>query len=413
MGQLSIQQVAQRASVDEDYVHRLEALGAVHQGADGYEERDVHVVALLRMWEGAGLSAVSILEAVDAGQLSLDFLDAPAWELPEPLAKTYRQFAEQEAIPLHLLQGIQEAMGFSAPDPDDRVAPDDAVLAELVHIVLDIGASEDGIRRLFRLYADNLRRLATAEADLYIEELEKPWRGSGTEESELMRIGAEVGRRMAEPVHASIRAIYDRHRQHVWTQYAIQRAELALERAGLLERVESTPAICFVDLTGYTRLTEEQGDEVSARLATTLSVLVDAVSRRHGGRPIRWLGDGGMFFFEHAAAAFLAALEMSEGAAAAGLPPTHIGIHAGPVIFRDGDVYGRTVNIASRIADRAEAGEVLTSQETIDLVDDDDVRFVPAGTEELQGVATPVQLYGVRRRDSASGAIGTTDVIER
>jgi adenylate cyclase len=397
MGAVSIEQIAHRAGVDEEFIRRLEELGAIRTDGMGYEERDVHVVALLRMWEAAGLSVASILAAVNSGQLSLDFLDAPAWDLPAPLPITYREFAEEQRIPLHLLQGIQESMGFASPDPDDRVARDDAALTELAKIVLDIGGSEEGVRRLFRLYADNLRRLATAEADLYIEELEGPWVGSGTEESELMRLGAEVGRRMAAPVQASIRAIYERHRQHVWTQYAIQRAEMALDRAGILQRIESTPAICFVDMTGYTRLTEEQGDDVSARLATTLGALVDAISRKHGGRAIRWLGDGGLFFFEHARAAFLAALEMSEEAPASGLPPTHTGIQAGPVIFRDGDVYGRTVNIASRIADQAEAGEVLTSKETAEQVDDGEVEFMSVGPVGLKGVAIPLELYRVVR----------------
>src|SRR5215207_2641726 len=61
------------------------------------------------------------------------------------------------------------------------------------------------------------------------------------------------------------------------------------------------------------------------------------------------------FYFEEVSAAFAAALEMSERAPSTGLPPTHIGIQAGPVVFRDGDVYGRKVNVASRIAERAES----------------------------------------------------------
>ena len=120
-------------------------------------------------------------------------------------------------------------------------------------------------------------------------------------------------------------------------------------------------------MTGYTRLTEERGDQEAARLATSLADLVNEVSRAHGGRAIRWLGDGGLLFFEDVSAAFQAALELSDRAPAAGLPPTHIGVQTGPVVFRDGDVYGRTVNVASRIADEAEAGEVLTSQETTEL----------------------------------------------
>ena len=175
---------------------------------------------------------------VDAGTLSLDFLDSPAWELPEPLPITYRQLAEEHGIPLDLLQGIQQAMAFAAPDPDDRVPRDDAVLAELARILLDLGASDDGIRRLFRVYADNVRRLAMAEADLYIEELEKPWAGSGLDESELILRGADLGRQMAGPAQKTIRAIYERQGRHIWTEYGIQRAEMALVRAELLERAE-------------------------------------------------------------------------------------------------------------------------------------------------------------------------------
>jgi hypothetical protein len=71
---------------------------------------------------------------------------------------------------------------------------------------------------------------------------------------------------------------------------------------------------------------------------------VNAVSRTYGGRAIRWLGDGGLLLFHDAGTAARAALEMSERAPVAGLPPTHIGIQAGPVVFRDGDVYGRTTS---------------------------------------------------------------------
>src|SRR5688500_6301660 len=97
-----------------------------------------------------------------------------------------------------------------------------------------------------------------------------------------------------------------------------------------------------------------------------------------------------MFLFPDAGAAVRAALEMTVGAPAAGLPTTHIGIQSGPVVFQDGDVYGRTVNIASRIADRAEAGEVMTTEEAKERVDGLDVDWELVGPAELQGVAKPV-----------------------
>jgi adenylate cyclase len=196
-------------------------------------------------------------------------------------------------------------------------------------------------------------------------------------------------------VHRTLLGIYERHRQHVWTEISIAHAEAALERAGLYQRVSRPPAICFVDLTGYTRLTEQQGDQVAARLAASLAALVEDISQRHGGKPVRWLGDGGMFLFKEPTAGMVAAVEMVDSAPGAGLPPTHIGIHAGPVVSQDGDVFGRTVNIAARIAARAGGGEVLTSKESVELVEDARLRFVRVGPASLKGIAQPVTLYRV------------------
>jgi adenylate cyclase len=403
MRQLSIQQVADRAGVHKDYVRRLIELGALHREDERYEERDVHLVALLHRWEEAGLAPTSILTAVETGVLALDFLETPGWDLPEPLVETYRDFAEEQSVPLRLLRAIHEAIGFAPPDPDARARPDDLVMTELARTILEIGATEETVRRLFRIYADHLRRLAIAEAELYQAQIQKRWQDAGVDEAELMRVGSEVGRRIAPLVSALLFAIYDRHRQHIWTEASIERTEVALERAGLYQRTLRVPAICVVDLTGYTRLTEEKGDEVAAQLASNLATLVEDISRRHDGRPMRWLGDGGIFYFREPRAAIVAALEMAEGARTAGLPPTHIGIQAGPVILQDADVYGRTVNVAARIADRAQAGEILTSEETIEHAEGVDVRFERIGPAELKGVAAPVTLYRALRHEHSAG----------
>jgi adenylate cyclase len=86
-----------------------------------------------------------------------------------------------------------------------------------------------------------------------------------------------------------------------------------------------------------------------------------------------------MFHFKEPQAAVLAGLDIVESAPGAELPPMHIGIHTGPVIFQDGDVYGRTVNLASRIASHAAGGEVLASEETVRRAPDG-VRFEPVGS---------------------------------
>jgi class 3 adenylate cyclase len=77
--------------------------------------------------------------------------------------------------------------------------------------------------------------------------------------------------------------------------------------------------MCFLDLVGYTRLTEERGDDVAAEVAASLAELTQRAARARGGLPVKWLGDGVMFFFKRPGAAVLSALEMVRQAPAAGL----------------------------------------------------------------------------------------------
>src|SRR5206468_7252037 len=130
--------------------------------------------------------------------------------------------------------------------------------------------------------------------------------------------------------------------------------------------LERPPAMCFLDITGYTRITQERGDAAAADVAERLGRLVQRTSVQHGGRPVKWLGDGVMLYFRDPGPGVVAALDMVDGVTDAGLPPAHVGLHAGPVLFQEGDYFGQTVNLASRIADYARPGEVLVTQQVVD-----------------------------------------------
>ena len=93
----------------------------------------------------------------------------------------------------------------------------------------------------------------------------------------------------------------------------------------------------------------------------------------------------------------LAAVEMVEAVGSHDLPPAHVGIHAGPVVFQDGDYFGRTVNLAARIGEQAAPGQVLVTQEIVDRVASDGIAFEPIGAVELKGVSAPVFLHAVSR----------------
>jgi adenylate cyclase len=117
----------------------------------------------------------------------------------------------------------------------------------------------------------------------------------------------------------------------------------------------------FADLSGFTLLTEQRGDETAALTATSLQRHADNAAVNHRGRLVKLLGDGALLRFPDPIAGVEAALELIEAMSGEGMPSTRAGIDTGPVVERDLDVFGRTVNLASRIADAAAPGEVLVS----------------------------------------------------
>lgn len=117
---------------------------------------------------------------------------------------------------------------------------------------------------------------------------------------------------MTSAAQQALLAIYHAHQEHAWTDVFVADVESVLDRAGLRPRTKTPPAMCFLDISGYTRLTEERGDQAAADLAARLTGSVQQVSERRGGKVVKWLGDGVMFHFREAGQAVLAALEMVE-----------------------------------------------------------------------------------------------------
>ena len=105
-----------------------------------------------------------------------------------------------------------------------------------------------------------------------------------------------------------------------------------------------------------------------------------------------------MLHFPNPGHGVVAALEMVAAVAEAGLPPAHVGLHAGPVIFQEGDYFGQTVNLASRIAEYARPGEVIVSRAVVDASAATPVTFDEVATVELKGVSGAIDLYAASRR---------------
>jgi adenylate cyclase len=396
---LSRQEVAERAGVDPGHVDRLVELGILTPDAeDGFSPGDALRARWLRSLERAGVPLEGLAVAVRDGVLSFAFLDVGAYDRFAGLSgTTFQQLSAQTGIPLELLMVVREAFGFAEPRPEDHVHHNELSLVPLIQLQLARGFRPVIVERWLRVCGDSLRRIAEAEAAWWNSEVETAMVASGMTEGEMLQAQADLGSQMTPLIEQVLLAVYHGQQEHTWSQVFVEHVEGALEAAGLYRRLERPPAMCFLDLTGYTQLTEERGDEAAADLAARLAGLVRRSAQEHDGLPVKWLGDGVMTYFRAPADAVLAALEMAEVVVRQGLPPAHVGIHAGPVVVQDGDYFGRAVNLAARIAEYARPGEVLVSQEVVEVAAGGPVTFTEIGPVQLKGVAGMLRLYTARR----------------
>ena len=388
----SREDAAERVGVEPSYLARLVDLGiVVPEESDRFSPGDVRRVLLARSLEDAGISLEEVAAAIRRGALSLGFLDAASYERFAALAaETFRQVSERTGIPLELLMVIREAIGMAQPSPDDRLREDELAIVPFIELQLAEGFRPVAIERLLRVQGDGTRRITEQEAAWWTSEVIEPAIAAGKGPEEIGN--AELADRASAGSEQSLLAMYHAQQAHAWTGNIIEGFEVLMANAGIRSRLERPPAICFLDITGYTRLTQERGDDAAADLSAMLSRLVQRSSVQRGGRPIKWLGDGVMLYFAEPGAGVRAALEMLDGLAAAGLPPAHVGLHAGPVLFQEGDYFGQTVNLSARIADYARQGEVLVTHAVADASADPGITFADIGPVELKGVSGTMHL---------------------
>jgi adenylate cyclase len=341
--------------------------------------------------EGAGIPLEGVAAGIQSGALSLSFLDAASYERFAALgSETFRQVSDRTGITLELLMVVREAIGMAQPSPDDRLRDDEMAIVPFIELQLAEGFRTPAIERLIRVQGDSTRRITEQEGAWWNSEVIDPAMAAGKGPEEIAN--ADLADRIAPLSEQAVLAMYHAQQARAWTANIIEGFEVMMAKAGIHSRLERQPAICFLDISGYTRLTQERGDDAAADLSTTVARLVQRSSVQHGGKPIKWLGDGVMFYFGDPGPGVRAALEMVDGLASAGLPPAHVGLHAGPVLFQEGDYFGQTVNLSARIADYARQGEVLVSQAVADASKETGIMFGDIGPVELKGVSGTVHL---------------------
>lgn len=400
---VDVDEISRRLGVPVEEIDRLVSAGVLDTDADGLlDPGDIHRVRLLSGFEDAGIPLDALIAADRAGRISLRYYDQ-LHALPAPLTgRTYAEFAAGSGGRAKHLPGLFAAFGLAEPAASTALDFETETLLEAMLEIIEATQTTDLALRAVRLWGEGARRSADGALATYGDAVQRY--GGDTAAlpaDEVFQDLLEPWARLARTVAPLASWLASHHLTRAIDEYSVTQTEQILAADGFVApRPARPPAIAFVDLTGFTQLTQERGDETAAAIALRLGeVAADAV-RGHGGRLVKLLGDGVLLRFDDLALAVDGVLDLLDALPASALPTGHAGIAAGYVIERDNDVFGRTVNLASRIADTAPDGRLyLTRAEAGALGEMGRYETLPVEPASLHGIGT-VDLVEVRRSAS-------------
>ena len=261
--------VARGAGVDTAYVARLVELGVLTPAGDGtLGDGDIRRARIIQSLDVGGMPLEAVGEAMRRGAIDLDFVDDPAYGLfAGSTDVTFRALSERTGVPIELLLVIRESMGSALPGADDHVRPVELHVVPAIELMLANNVRTSTVERALRGYGDNLRRMAEIEADWWMSDVMQPIIQSGGGFGDIGPRTAAFSNAFSALSDQMLLALFHGHQTNAWMKNFYGGFEIALERAGLLNPTDRPPAICFLDLTGYTRLTDERGDAHAADLA--------------------------------------------------------------------------------------------------------------------------------------------------
>jgi class 3 adenylate cyclase/YHS domain-containing protein len=393
-------------------VHRLAALTATDPGdltlwaQEGLVEVDpaeprqraIEQVRMVQLLRRRGFAIDDIVAAVKAQPSVFDrFVELAAAN--ETGVHTVEEAAAAHGLDLDFVRRVWEASGLA--DQGEIGTDDDVASMRALDAAVRVGFPPDAVVQVVRVYADAMARIAEATIRLFHFHVHERLRAEGISGAELDALTTAAGDRLLPLVEPTV--LYFQRKAFI----RASREDLALHLAaevGLVAPGDTTGqvplTVMFVDLARFTAMTEAMGDLAAADVLDRFSVLVRRALLVAGGRVVKQIGDEFMVVFPDPSSGLRAGLVIRDAAMnEPSFLATRLGVHHGPVLCREGDYIGATVNVAARITAQAGPHQLLTSQAVRDAVEGDpDVTFAPAGTRRLKGIEDDVPLYEVVSR---------------
>ena len=398
-------EVAERVGTTPQTIRRLAELGILEAEGERYPARAILRARVVLDLDRMGIDEEAVGHAYASGDLSLGYVEVGGRRPPRS-DRTFEVLGEEIGVPFPMLQRIYVAFGLPRPAADELVREEDYQLVTAIPVLFGAGVSEGEILRMARVWGDSARKVSQFQTHYLHRSIEEPFRRRGLRDNEAFEAALrEVAVRAGRSGEDLLGWLFRRHSEVFQAEHMFAHIETALEDAGVHTRSPRGVEGCvFADLTGYTKLTEDSGDEVAASVSLKLAEVVSEVASRHDGHVVKMLGDGVHFHFADPNDAVAASLELVEAVRPAGLPPAHIGVNAGPMIYDEGDYFGRTVNIAARIASQAGPDQVFVGMDVVDAVQLRGFRLEEVGAFELKGIRDPVTILQAIRDDGGPDA---------
>lgn len=347
--------------------------------------------ALLKLRE-RGYSIEQIQQATEEGRL-VGYSEELVGEV---VGERYSlaEAAEQSGLKPAVIEELIAAIGLPAAALDDLGA-EDVEMFGFFSTAIESGFPRDALLQTVRVYGQAVSKIADAEVRLVHLHVHEPLIRDGVPSEKIEQQMNVITAQLLPLFSPVIDHLHRRFLNHFVEQDIVGHME---DDAGASEIGQVRVAIAFADLAGYTQLTEEVGDEEAAGIVERFVANVNQ-TLPDDARILKTIGDEVMIISSDAGSLtdWAVGFQMLNNER----PLPRIGVHCGNVVFRDGDYFGREVNLAARVAARAAAGEVIVTWPLVEM-SGRHLEFEPIGEVQLKGFSTATELFLASLADEAS-----------
>lgn len=321
----------------------------------------------------------------------LDSTAVTARILGEPLLMPRRQVSAAAGASLLSARRFWHALGFPRVGDDDSMftEADMEALASVVRMVRVEQMDESSALAMTRAVARSADRLSDWLTSLIREMLTDP-----EESGEHRQVGAaDVAERLLD-MNEQLEVLL----LYAWRRHAVAAITQLLAEAEPADAHIPVRTVGFADMVEFTPLVRRLTERELAHLVQHFYTLATDVVTAHGGRLVKTIGDEVVFVTDDAGPAAAIALDLvDELTENPSIPRLRVGIATGPVAFQLGDVFGTTVNRASRMTDVARPGTVLIDDAcAAALTRVPGFRMMRLRSKTLRGLG-PTRLWVLRR----------------